>query len=319
MPERTLRPETERDDRPSDSGEELLDGFERVIQLRARRGPRREANTAIPTEICQLSDESRIVVHQDPRSAAADRFKMMHIRLKELQAANNLKTILITSALPGDGKSTVALNLATVLAEKGRYPVLLLEADVYRPVLSKRLGVRPWGGLTQCYLRGTEPARAIRRIEPLGFYFLPAGEPARDADRPLQSSFVISMMNSLSAYEFGWILIDAPPTTPVADVLVLKAQADATLLVARAGATPVESIEDSIRNLGREQVIGLVLNGVEGINRAYSRYYGYSAEEPVGRWERLKRFARGIVAGKSPERTASDGSQSRHDSSQRRR
>ena len=75
MPERIPKPATEKVDPTSGSGEELLDGFERVIQLRARRGTRREVNTAIPTEISQLSEASRVVVHQDPRSAAADRIE----------------------------------------------------------------------------------------------------------------------------------------------------------------------------------------------------------------------------------------------------
>jgi Mrp family chromosome partitioning ATPase len=77
-------------------------------------------------------------------------------------------------------------------------------------------------------------------------------------------------------------LIDSPPATPVADVIALKAQADATLLVARAGETPREAIEEATRNLGRDHIIGIILNGVEGLDRMYSKYYGYGrSEAPV--------------------------------------
>jgi tyrosine-protein kinase Etk/Wzc len=177
--------------------------------------------------------------------------------------------------MPGDGKTTVSLNLATALSENGRVPVLLLEADIYRPTVLMRLGLKPWAGLSECSRRGEDPMLAIRRINPLGFYLLPAGQRGDDDANILQSTFTSQLVKSLSASSFGWVLIDAPPTTPVAEVLALNAHTDATLLVARAGATPREAIEESARNLGRDHIIGIILNGVEGLNQVYSKYYGY--------------------------------------------
>ena len=233
----------------------------------------------VETVVGQVPVESHVVVHTDPRSAGADRFRLVRLRLKNLQATRELKTLLITSPLPGDGKSTVALNLATALSEKGKHPVLLLEADVYRPTLLKKLGLKAWPGLTDCYRRGSDPRLAIRRIEPLGFYLLPAGQPANDGSGLILSSFTPQLIKDLSSSSFSWILIDSPPSTPVADILALKAPADATLLVARAGHTPREAIEESARNLGREHIMGIILNGVEGLDRMYSKYYGYQSPE----------------------------------------
>ena len=116
---------------------------------------------------------------------------------------------------------------------------------------------------------------AIRRIDPLGFYLLPAGRPAEDGSTLLQSKFIAELFKGLSSGSFTWILIDSPPTTPVADILALKENVGSTLLVARAGATPREAIEESVQNLGRDQIVGIILNGVEGLNRTYSKYYGY--------------------------------------------
>ena len=229
----------------------------------------------VGTEECTLSPESRVVVHQDPTSPGADRFRLAQIRLKSLQASRGLKSILITSPMPGDGRTTVSLNLATALSENGRVPVLLLEADVYRPTVLRRLGLKPWAGLSECSRRGEDPMLAIRRINPLGFYLLPAGGSMDDETNILQSTFTSQLVKSLSASSFGWVLIDAPPTTPVADVLTLNAQTDATLLVARAGETPREAIEESARSLGRDRIIGIILNAVEGLNKIYSKYYGY--------------------------------------------
>jgi capsular exopolysaccharide synthesis family protein len=267
MPDHILKPELDKDD--TSSPEELLQALERD-----------DLYLHVGTEVSPVSAESRVVVYNDPQSAGADRFRLARIRLKSIQAAKRgLKSLLITSPQPEDGKSTVALNLASVLSEHGRSPVLLLEADVYRPALVKKLGLHPWRGLTECYRHRCDPRLDIRRIEPLGFYLLPAGQPLEDGSSFLQSNFTSELIKSLSSCSFSWILIDSPPTTPIADILVLKAQADATLLVARAGKTPREAIEESIRNLGREHVLGIILNGVEGLDRVYSKYYGYGKSD----------------------------------------
>lgn len=260
--------ETEKDHLSSDFPEGVLQALERD-----------DLFLPVATETSPVVPESRVVVYNDPRSAGADRFRLIQIRLKSLQASKKLKCLLVTSPTPGDGKTTVCINLATGLAEKGKRPVLLLEADVYRPTLLKKLGLRPWPGLTDCYKYGGDPMLAIRRIDPLGFYLLPAGAPIEDGSTPLQSNFISQLIKGLSASSFSWILIDSPPTTPIADILVLKANTDATLLVARAGATPREAIEETIRNMGHDHIVGLILNGVDGLERTYSKYYGYPGSE----------------------------------------
>jgi capsular exopolysaccharide synthesis family protein len=267
MSDRILKPEIEKDD--VTSTQDLLQALERD-----------DVYLPVATEVSPVPAESRVIVHNDPRSPGADRFKLVRIRLNNIQKTKKLKNLLITSPLPGDGKSTVALNLATALSENGKTPVLLLEADVYRPVLVKRLGLNPWPGLTECYQQGSDPMLAIRKIDPLGFYLLPAGQAMEDGSSLLQSSFASELIKALSSSYFNWILIDSPPTTPIADILVLKAHAEATLLVARAGKTPREAIEETTRNLGRDHIIGIILNGVEGLDRVYSKYYGYGASEP---------------------------------------
>ena len=268
MPERILNPTIEKDDTSSVSSEQVLHSLERA-----------DIGLPVATELSPVSAESRVVVHTDPRSAGADRFRLTRIRLKNIQASRGLKSLLVTSPLPGDGKSTVTLNLATVLSENGRQPVLLVEADVYRPTLIKKLGLNPWPGLTECYERGSDPMSAIRRIDPLGFYLLPAGHPVDGDSSFLQTNFASQLIKGLASSPFSWVLIDSPPTTPIADILVLKAHTDATLLVIRAGQTPREAIEETTRNLGRDHIIGIILNGVEGLNRIYSQYYGYKQPE----------------------------------------
>jgi len=237
----------------------------------------------VEVEVSRVPEESRVVVYADPGSAGADRFRMAQIRLKNIQEERKLKSLLITSPLPGDGKSTVALNLASVLAESGKVRVLLLEADVYRPTMVKRLGLNPWPGLSECFRRRDDPMQASRRIDPLGFYLLPAGQPTEEGSAILQSNFAAKLIKGLSSTSFQWVVVDAPPTTPIADILALKAQTDGSLLVVRAGETPREAIEESTRNLGRDHVLGIVLNGVEGLNSLYSKYYGYGRSQAAAK------------------------------------
>ena len=248
----------------------------------------------ILVEEVQVLPESRIVAHSDPRSAGADRFRFLRMCLRELWSTGKLKTLQITSPLPQEGKSTIALNLATMLAEGGKRTVLLIEADLHRPSLTKQLGIEKRGGLADCLEGSLTPEACLRRLEPLGWYFLSAGEPHANPTELLQTESFAVILHRLSPY-FDWILIDSPPVIPLTDALSLARQANATLLVAREGQTPREAIERAIAILGRQRVLGIVLNAVENLDRMYSGYYGYSGypasngSSDIGRGEAMKK------------------------------
>ena len=226
-----------------------------------------------PVEEARLVPENRLVYYSDPRSAAADRYRLLRMRLKEHWRAGKLKKLLITGALAHDGKSTVLLNLATALAERGKRSVLVVEADLHHAGLAETLSLRPWVGLAECLSEdAVPPLSAIRRIEPLGWYLMPAGEPRRNPTELLQTPALGRVMQEL-APRFDWILIDSPPVVPLTDPLSLQQHADASLLVVRAGQTPREAVERAIELLGKKNIVGMVLNGVETRDRIYYRYY----------------------------------------------
>jgi protein-tyrosine kinase len=229
----------------------------------------------VPTKEVQVLSDSRIVMYTDPRSAGADRFRFLRMCLRELWKAGKLKSLMITSPLPQDGKSTIALNLATALAERGKHTVLLIEADLHHPTLTERLGLDGGLGLADCLEDGLDPISVIRRVEPLSWYLLSAGEPRSNPTELLQSEVLAGVIQKLST-QFDWVLIDSPPVSPLTDALLLARQANATLLVAREGSTPRETLERAIALLGRHRVLGIVLNGMEGLDRLYSGYYGYT-------------------------------------------
>ncbi|MBN9662364.1 MAG: CpsD/CapB family tyrosine-protein kinase [Acidobacteria bacterium] len=216
----------------------------------------------------------RIVMLTEPKSPGADRFRYLRMRLRELRALVRLKTLVITSALPQDGKSTVALNLATALAESGRRRVLLVEADLHCPSLSNTLGVGEAAGLAECLEEDLAPLPAIKRIEPVNWYFLPAGHAVGNPTELLQSTSFAGVMEKVAPY-FDWILIDTPPVEPLSDALLAAKHADASLLVVRANRTPQAAVDEALSLLNPQRVAAIVFNGAEGLNNLYSKYSGY--------------------------------------------
>jgi capsular exopolysaccharide synthesis family protein len=228
----------------------------------------------VPAEKVDVTSASHIALHTDRNIVWVDRFRYLRMRLKVLWNLGKLRSLLITSPLPQDGKSTVALSLATTLAEGGKSTVLLIEADLYCPSIAKQLGLEAWPGLAECLEGKLRPLSALRRIEPLGWYLLQAGQPIRVAADLFHSDALSLLMNELSPH-FDWILIDAPPVIPLTDALLLAAHVNATLLVVRESRTPRESIEETISLLGQERVLGIVLNGSERLDRKYAGYKAY--------------------------------------------
>jgi polysaccharide biosynthesis transport protein len=230
-----------------------------------------------PMEEAYVGPESRIVFHADPHGPGADRFRHLRMRLRDLKATDGCrsKTLLITSALPQDGKSTVSLNLGTALSEYGKRSVLLIEADLHHPTLTQELRLKPWPGLSDCLEGRLHHLAAIRRVEPLGCFLLPAGEPHTNPSELLQLDSLAGVVRELKSH-FDWILMDAPPLTPLTDALSLARHAQASLLVIRAGQTPKAAVEQAVTLLGRKHIVGMVLNAVDGVHRAYSNYYGSS-------------------------------------------
>ena len=121
----------------------------------------------------------RAVFCSDPRSSSADRFRLLRMRLRDSRTAKNVKSIVITSPLPNDGKTTIAMNLATALTERQQQTVLLIDADMHRSPLSRLLDrdIRP--GLAECLADDVDPLAAIKRVEPMGWHYLSAGTPQK--------------------------------------------------------------------------------------------------------------------------------------------
>jgi capsular exopolysaccharide synthesis family protein len=188
------------------------------------------------------------------------------------------QVLLVSSGSPGEGKSTVSLHLAWALAHYGK-KVMLLEADMRRPVFTKRLKLSTKGGLSTALSdRSSKIHPEVLAGQP-NLAILPAGPVPPYPSELLGSAPLLSLFEEWRR-EFDFIVVDSPPVLPVADAQILIAQADATILVARIGTTTRIGLRRSYGLLLQhakdpaQPAIGILLNGIISRSGAYYGYYG---------------------------------------------
>jgi capsular exopolysaccharide synthesis family protein len=224
-----------------------------------------------------LSPESKLVSVTAKHSLAAEKFRLLAVRLRHLQQRRPLKQILITSAIPEEGKSMVAANLACALASRRQRKTLLLEADLRRPTLQREFGLGEVPGLS-AYLQGTiDGIPPIYGLDSLGIWLLPAGEAPENPLELLQSASLADLMNKLSGW-FDWVVIDTPPILPLADTSVWTRLADGILFVTRQGKTDREQLKRGLEAIESAKLIGALLNSAANAGRGgYYYHYGSPA------------------------------------------
>jgi capsular exopolysaccharide synthesis family protein len=217
-----------------------------------------------------LPAESRLVCLIQPESPAAEAFRLLGMRLRDLRRKRTLKKILVTSTIPQEGKSMVAANLACVFAQTTHQKVLLLEGDVRRPSQSKLFGFGSHPGLCE-WLQGDQSRTpSMYRIDPAGLWILPAGKSTANSLELLQLGKVSSLMDRLASI-FDTIIIDSPPVLPLADTSVWMRLTDGILLVARQGKTEKRELKKGLETLDQHKLVGTLLNCSR--NTSHNDYY----------------------------------------------
>jgi capsular exopolysaccharide synthesis family protein len=202
---------------------------------------------------------SRMVFLNEPDSLAAEKFRFLGVRLRQLQQSRPLKKVLVTSTIPEEGKSTVSANLAGVLARR-KQSVLLIEGDLRRPTLAQQFGLGRLAGLGEWLQSGRQTVSNVYRLEGPDFWFMPAGNPPENPLELLQSGRLSYLMGQL-ANLFDWIIVDSPPLLPLADTTVWSRVTDGTLLVAREGKSEKKHLQRGLEALKKSDLLGVVLNG----------------------------------------------------------
>lgn len=223
-----------------------------------------------PSLETSIAPSSRLVFLTEPESLAAEKFRFLGVRLRQLQQSRPLKKLLVTSTIPEEGKSLVSANLAGVLARRKKQRVLLLEGDLRRPVLAEQLGLGKLPGVAEWLQSDLHTVANVYHLEETGFWFMPAGSPPANPLELLQFGRLSELMAQLTAY-FDWIIVDSPPLLPLADTTVWSRVTDGALLVVREGKTEKAQLKQGAEVLKKSQLLGVVLNG--GTHPNHKNYY----------------------------------------------
>jgi protein-tyrosine kinase len=215
-------------------------------------------------------------------ATSTEQYRRLAGRLYLAQAEHGTRVVMITSAMPGEGKTLTASNLAVTLAESYKRQVLLIDADLRRPWVHEMFQVPNLSGLND-RLKDEEVRKVplLRLTDHLSL--LTAGRPDRDPMAVLSSERMQRVLQEASA-RFDWVIIDTPPVALLTDAHLLASLVDAVVLVVQAGQTPLPAINTAIQAVGRDRILGVVLNRADSpfVYDAYRYYEAQASNVPAG-------------------------------------
>jgi len=206
---------------------------------------------------------------------AAEQFRTLRSRLYQVRNTQNLRTILMTSSVPGEGKTFVTTNLAQSFIRQPDRRALIIDGDLRCARLHVPLGAPNSPGLSD-YLRGNvDEFGVIQHGHEGNLCFIAGGSEVTDPSELLSNGRLKKLLDRVTPI-FDWVIIDSPPCLPVADSTILANFCDGILLVVRAGSTATTVAQRACQELQGRNVIGVVLNAVEQSHMYGSYYYqGY--------------------------------------------
>lgn len=206
---------------------------------------------------------------------AEESYRALRTRLLRLQSAQEIQTVVITSALQGDGKTLTSLNLALCCSQIQGMKVLLIDADVRNCGLSRATDAPQESGLADVLSDNCEPEKALLQTDRTGLYLIGSGissVPAAElfASKRWQGFIAWSKKN------FDLILVDSPPALDLSDVELITAACDGILMVVRAMCTGRETLQKCVKQIDSKKLLGVVYNGVQEAARHRYYYGGYT-------------------------------------------
>lgn len=245
---------------------------------------------------------SRIVTHADPRSPVAEAYRSLRTNLAFARMQRGLRSLLLTSPGPADGKSTTVANLAITFAQQGQR-TLLVDGDLRRAVLDKTFGVPRAPGLTDVIIGEAKLDEAVHETQVPNLFVLTSGQLPPNPSELLGSNAMRDILGQMES-RFDMVLFDSPPLLAVTDAAVLSTIVDGTVLIARMGSTQRRALWRAASQLRAvsANVMGGVLNDLRAETSSYYGgdgyyYYYYASHDETGKRprvgvvDRLKRLA----------------------------
>ena len=217
-------------------------------------------------------EKTMLFFNGDDNARGTEEFRTLRSRLYHAREKMTLKKILVTSALPKEGKSFTASNLAQVLVRQHGRRVLLIDADLRGPRLHLMLGTTASPGLSDYLQGGTDEFSIMQRGAMENLFFVPSGQQISDPSELVANGRLKFLLQRVEAL-FDWIIIDSPPAVPVSDASVLAKACDGVVMVVRSNSTPVDMARRAREEFPDQALVGVVLNGTDADAASYSRYY----------------------------------------------
>lgn len=213
------------------------------------------------------------IVEKEPKSIAAESYRTLRTNIQYSSFDKEYKIIVVTSSEPGEGKSTTAGNLALSMAQDNK-KVILIDSDLRKPSIHKKFKISNLVGLSDVMVGKVEITKAIHRYNN-NLVVLTSGKIPPNPSEMLSSKAMTNLLESLKE-TFDYIILDTPPVQAVTDSQILSTKSDGTILVVRAERTKKESVQNAVNLLKKvnANIIGTVLNGVDGSRNKYYYYYG---------------------------------------------
>jgi capsular exopolysaccharide synthesis family protein len=223
-----------------------------------------------------LAADSRLVCLTDQGGMAAEKFRVLGLKLRNLREKRKLKRIVITSSIPEEGKSLVSANLALNQSRSKILNTVLIDGDLRRPELARRFGFRrDLAGLSEVLRGERQLADVVYKLEGTGLRFIPAGIIPENPIELMQSNRLPQLLEQLETF-FDWVIIDTPPIRPLADTPLWMKLADGVLLVTREGVCDKKQLERAVEVIDSATMLGVVVNSCSSNEQKY--YYSrYSA------------------------------------------
>jgi protein-tyrosine kinase len=222
----------------------------------------------------QWTPDSRTMLffQDDETRIGTEEFRTLRSRLYQIREKMPLKRLLITSAMPKEGKSFVAANLAQVLVRQHGRRALIIDADLRNPGMHRHLGASQTPGLSD-YLAGESDEFAIlQRGSMENLFFIPAGRLVASAPELLANGRLKLLLQRIEPM-FDWIIIDSSPVIPVSDSTLVAGSCDGVLIVVRSSVTPSDLAKRAREEFPDKLLLGAILNGAPSDKLSQSKYY----------------------------------------------
>jgi len=212
---------------------------------------------------------------KDPHSVAAEQFRILRSLVFNFNKSHNLRTILITSCLPEEGKSTVSSNLAICIARSVNQYTLLVDCDLRKPSIHKIFDLNGGPGLSDYLNQDITLSQTLNKTEIDKLTIIPAGNHPDNPSELLSSEKMKHLVQEVKAkYNDRYIIFDSTPVNQTSEPAILAEQVDGIILVVRAGKTDRELAARTVDHLGKEKILGVVFNMAQ--EPIKSRYYNYN-------------------------------------------